>query len=540
MLNEKDYVKQIDPAIDLTRPVKIRIEEGAQNVTVTKYPASSVSPQNIQFNNVNPNSAETIVDRKLFVKASFRLTFLGTNVPSGEFLLQTDGISEYGTPQSGSLVGGVDGLRAFPLSQMLASIQLKMNNQTFTQNINEYIEPLMRYSNYRDVGAEDWSMTPTMQDQYQNYSDFAIYGSARNSLGNYGENGHREPRGGFSGLVVVSQNRQGFADGTASTGLGDVMEAVVDVQITEPIFISPLAFGKRSHRGFVGVKTMALTLNIDSQYQNYIWSHDETSSGKTINNISLSFNTTSTGYANRPELLFTYYTPRMFQKIPENNLYPYHQITDYTFDLNGSLNPGQEQQISVNNIQLDSVPKRVFIFLRTQSGLKTFNDTDSYARIQGINMTFSNQSGLLSDASEQQLYEMSVRNGLKMSWSQWSKFCGSVLCLDFSKQISMDNKNVVGKNGSYQIQYRLNIKNVATSSRTYTVHTVVVNDGYVNVIEQSLDVQNNLGDVDKVYDSPNIHTIDWEDFEMFYGAGLADKLKKYGKKEPAREVQACI
>lgn len=524
-LSADHYVKQIDPVIDLTRPVKLRIEEGAETIQVTRYPAASISLQNIQFNNINPNNADTIVDRKVFVKAAFRLRFTGTGAINGAYLFNSTGAS--GT---GDLQGGTDALRAFPLSQITSSLAVKINSQTFVQNINQYIEPLMRYSNYRDVGEEDWSMTPTMQDQYMQYADSLTYGTAKNALGQYGENGYQTPRGGFAGLNIVQQNIVGQPAGTPSTGVGDLMEAFVDVQVAEPLFISPLAFGKRSHRGFLGVNTMSVTLNIDSNYANRIWSHDAASSGITLNSIELDYAVSTPGFVSRPEIAFTYYTPRMSQMMPKDNLYPYHDITSYTFDFNGPIQPQESQLLSINNIQLDSVPKRVYIFARKLENAKTFNDADAYARIENINFTFSNHNGLLSGANEEQLYKLSIENGLKSSWSQWSKYNGSVLCLDFSKNISLDHNNVVGKNGSYQLQYRLGIKNLFDVATTFTVHTVVVSDGYINIMDQSVDRHSNLGDVDQVYDSPLIHVIDWESAEMFYGAGIADTLKKYTKK----------
>lgn len=515
MLSEQNYVKQIDPRLDLTRPVKIRIEEGGANINVTKYPASSQSATNIQFNNINPPSADTIVDRKVMVKAAFRLRFTGTNVPNTEFLLQTSNID--GT---GELVGGVDALRAFPLSQIMQSITLKINNQTYTQNINQYLEAVMRYSNNRDVGEQDWSMTPTEQDQYKQYSDFVQYGSARNVLGNYGESAYYTPRGGFSGLFVTAQ--------TASTGLGSVVTATVDFEVTEPIFISPLAFGKRSHRGFVGVKTMAITMNLDANYANFVWSHDETSSGKIISNIELDYGTTSPGFASRPEIMFTYLTSRLDQEMPLSNIYPYHQINDYTTENSGSIAPGASQQVTVNNIQLDSVPKRLYVFLSKRPADKTYNDTDTYARIKDFNLTFGNKSGLLTDANEQQLYLMSVRNGLKSSWTQWSKHVGSVLCIDFARDVSLDPRNVVGRSGSYQLQYKLTVENVSASDEIYEIHTVVVNDGYIDIDAQTVTTSSNLGDVDLIYDSSLIHIIDWEEMDMFYGAGIADRIRSLG------------
>lgn len=533
MLEPSRYVKQYDPIIDLIAPTKVVLEEGATDVTITKFPSSSISTANIQFNNIDPPDADTIVDRKVYVKANFRLTFTGNNVPNGEHLLTTNGIDIVGQPTDswrGGLAGGVDGLRAFPLTQILDTLRVKINTQTFTQNLNQYIEPVMRYSNDRNVSEQDWSMSPTMQDTYQQYSDFTTYGSARNVLGNFGENGFRTPRGGFSQCTVVDQYIQGGSSGDPSTDPDSTNIAIVDCSLCEPLFISPLAFGKRTQKGFIGVKQMMITLNISSNYENFIWSHDADSSGKTINSIRLSYDTTTTGMTERPEIMFTYYTPQFAQQIPRDNLYQYHEINDYPLQNSGLLGAGAEQTYSVNNIQLDSVPKRIFIYLRESEDTKTFNNTDTYARIKRIRVTFGNQSGLLSDANENQLFNICSRNGLNSSWSDWTRHTGSVLCLDFAKNISLNYKTIVGKKGSYQIQYNITVQNLSNRDIKYDIHTLVVSEGYVNIVGQSMDVQSSLGPIDEVFYAPEIHVVDPEDYDMFFGAGFADKLRKYGKK----------
>jgi len=46
-----------------------------------------------------------------------------------------------------------------------------------------------------------------------------------------------------------------------------------------------------------------------------------------------------------------------------------------------------------------------------------------------------NKTGILSGMQPQQLYNISAENGINMSWGQWSKRVGSILCLNFGKDI---------------------------------------------------------------------------------------------------------
>ncbi len=46
-----------------------------------------------------------------------------------------------------------------------------------------------------------------------------------------------------------------------------------------------------------------------------------------------------------------------------------------------------------------------------------------------------NKTGILSGFTSQQLYNISVENGVNMSWGQWSRRVGSILCLNIGKDI---------------------------------------------------------------------------------------------------------
>lgn len=530
LLPERDYVKALDPRLDLSQTTKILLEEGGSSVTLQRYTANSVSPSAVSFSQANPPNAATVIDRNMMIRMPVRLKFTATNVPAGQFLFQCDGRSISGLPYTGGLVGGVDAPRAFPVNQITSNLQLNLNSQSFSQQVNQYIEPLLRYDNSRVMGRTNYSLTPTMQDTYQAYDDFTTYGSGKNVLANYGENDGRDPRGGFSGIQVVSQYLVGSADGTPSAGLGSVMIAEVDCEFTENIFVSPLGWGKMDKRGLYGISTMSIVLNIDSNYKNLIWSHDQVSSGKVIQDIELGYGVTTPGFANLPELHVTYITPQFGTPMPMENLYEYNNIAAYLNTQQGSVPPQGIQTVNVNVVQLDSVPSHIFIFAKKRVQDKTYNDPDCYARIRGITMTFGNVSGILSDATEQQLYKISCNNGSKQSWNEWSKYVGSVLCVSFARDISMGMENVVGALGQYQVQYKLNIQNLSRQAITYDVNTIVVYDGFVRVEGRSVYLQNNLGPIKSVYNSPTVRNVEWAGMDQFTGAGFKSFLKSAGKK----------
>src|SRR5690606_32698689 len=130
---------------------------------------------------------------------------------------------------------------------------------------------------------------------------------------------------------------------------------------------------------------------------------------------------------------------------------------------------GVTNPLSSNNIQLNSIPRRMYIYVRerNQDLYSTPNNPDTYFSIENISIQFQNKNGLLASASKQQLYEISVKNHCNMSWTQWSGgpvvnsalpfgstanhygTIGSILCIEYASDIGLDSIEAPGKLGQY-------------------------------------------------------------------------------------------
>lgn len=480
-----------DPRVDLDYRKKYLVEVGGGENTYKNVRSTSYSNSSVQFSAPPPNP-NIIVDSKVYIKMKFRITATGTAV--GPTLFQ---------------LGSNDALRFMPVSQVCNTIQLTLNNATVTTNISDYIEPLLRYNTNVQLREFDYSTSPSMQDQYQNYADYATYGSNRNPLANYGENANEQSRGGFN-YVVISDD--------GSTG-------IIEVEVVEPIFLSPLNFAKRNLRGFIGLQTFDITLNMGDLTR--IWSHS--SLGETFTTFSVSI-------ANNPEALFNYITPQVNEMIPDVNIYPYYSIDRYPTSNSAVISPSTPLvptvfNITSSNIQLNSIPKRIYIFARRNNNTRTYLTSDTYARIDKISVNFNNKSGLLSGASSQDLYQMSVRNGLNMSWVQWYRFTGSVLCLDFAKDMSLSPIEAPGLLGSYQFQYNIDLANPSfTESIIYDLYTVVVSEGSFTIANGNCVQQIGIVSSKDILMSPEVRKLDYYDAlveQSFYGGDVMSTLKKY-------------
>jgi hypothetical protein len=85
--------------------------------------------------------------------------------------------------------------------------------------------------------------------------------------------------------------------------------------------------------------------------------------------------------------------------------------------------------------------------------------SDAFLAIERVDVTFENRSGLLGTATPEDLYQISVSNGCNLSWEQYNRHKGSVLALQFGKDIGLDDGLAPGVRGNYSIQVTVTFRN---------------------------------------------------------------------------------
>ena len=385
-----------DPRTIVENQRQYAVLRSGSQVTMKQWTTTSVSQSSIQFS-CPPPSHKIFVDRKVYITLPVRLTFTGTS-PPGQVLLNP----------------GCDAPRAYPFSSSVDTFQATINNQSMSINMADVIQPLLHYNTDDHLCGSDYSMTPNLLDQSQAYSQ--LYGTNRSPMAFYGDT-----------LDKTMSSRASFPFTVVSN---TATQAIIDMVICEPIFMSPYYFGKHDDSAFYNVTTMDFNITFLGNAGFRMWSHDAVSGpGTTITGISWQFNNfisppfTYT-YANQPIMNFTYITPNETQILPYDVpiTYPYFDITRYPTDAGNAYAPGQSNIIPSNNIQLNSIPRRMYIWCRERNAdlYSTCANPDTYFQINNINIQFENKNGLLASASKRQLYEMCVKNHCKMTWAQWS------------------------------------------------------------------------------------------------------------------------
>ena len=152
--------------------------------------------------------------------------------------------------------------------------------------------------------------------------------------------------------------------------------------------------------------------------------------------------------------------------------------------------------------------------------------TDTYAYISNISITFANSNNLVNSANPIQLYELAAKNGCALSWVQWSKQVGSVLCIDFSQDIGLPDDMFVGlRDANIQLKLTLSYTNLSSSQKDFTIYTLPVYTGVFDITAGQASTQSGLVTLPEYLQAKDIHTLAYEQARNYYGGNFFSNLK---------------
>lgn len=505
-----------DPRIDQDRVPHYIIERSAGDITYRQYQSTSFSSSSITID-TTPPSRDTVVSTKVRIRVPMRIDLTGVGNP----LLPNTAAVVNATQPNIPEYGARSCLRFAPFHQICNNMQVTLNGKTFTEQINRYYEPLMRYGNKDEELGYTESKFPSAQDEYINYADANRYGFVNDPMRRYGDSDK------------MHCGRLGYMEANITSITNGLNAASIDLVVEEDVSISPLCWGDKPSKGIVGLDTLNLFFAISNPQR--VWSNDAQSMAPNV------INTVNVSITSAPIAEFTYLKPRLSTIIPLITRYPYYLVREYNI-LGSNLAPGGSGQTNFQNIQLSQIPRRMYIFARRRDNDLTFNSTDTYARIDKININFGNRSGILGEASTQTLYKISQENGFRESFSAWNKYVGSVLCLDFGKDIPLDALQAPGALQQAQFYFTLDYTNTSDGlfpanvgagpvpAIQYSIYCVVIYEGMM--INNNGQILIETGDVSQL-DIINSDVVTKVPYDMcrdylsggMYGYGPLDKLK---------------
>ena len=512
-----------DDRLCVTDAVKYAVVKGGQNVTVNTFNAIAKSTSSMTFN-IQVPSEQTIIDRRVMLRTKFTITVTGTPA-AGQYLVN---------------LGSSEALAPFPVHQMFQTIQATINNNSINLNCADVINAIVRSNDMRKLSAYN-SLCPTAFDTYYNYSDAVL--AMNNPLGSYYNSADPDlyPRGAFGQLDSITGN---------SVGDGATLKTVAMTFTTsEPLLVSPFIFAdpESNNQGMYGVQNLNFVFNLSSSASRAFRSGSSTSYASCVLSDIAS-----------AELLFSFLTPHPSDLLPARNVVPYYELPRYitTYSSvtglsaattsNGSLQPG-EGKIQSNSIQLSQIPDKLIIFVRKPIGSQSCKDADAFLTIKGISINWNNASGLLSSATQQDLYRFSREAGYNGSWLEWSgkawvaspaggsganvPTSGSMLMLDFAKHIQLtEDWYAPGSLGNFQLQFSLDLQNYtstnwASGANPLELVLITMNSGVFVCERGTSSIFTGLLTKQDVLEASQMVPYSGKEVQRMVGGGWFDKLK---------------
>jgi len=445
------------------------IINGPQISLSKPYNSTSISSSNVSFNNINPPSTSVFVSKEFLLTVTYLVNFTGT--ASGGTLL----LDSWGHDMSA---------RCLFINNSFSNISIGLNNATFTSDLNDIIPAIQRV-NFKN-SAHLISSSCTTTDQSQKYSELVngLNDSVRNPLGAYGVSptSHIPNRGGQLSSYKILTN-------TAISGS-------MLITGTEPIMVSPLNFnGQTNSVNFTHLTNITINGVFDNNLVARVLSISD-NCPSTFSNI--------TCIPQSASIQFTYLTPPALLEIPKAISYDYYPIQRFITDNNTALSNGGTATTICNSLQLSSVPKKLLIFVRQSKNNFTYSSTDTFCRINSVQIEYANRSGILSSSSPQQLYNMSKSNGVDMSYPEWygqsydptdllsnpalfPRFVsgvGSVIAIQPVKDFGLLDSTTSGTSGAQMLQISVNYSSLYKDNtpRFFSVYVLVVSDGVVTLM----------------------------------------------------------
>jgi hypothetical protein len=537
-----DIVKEsvFDDRIIQHRP-RYAVEKGALSLTNAPFSAIAATSSQMTFNVYVP-SENVFVDRALRWSASGYFSMTITAPTSGPGIV---------LPLAGDVVvapGRDFSLSPFPLNGLCQTMTATINDTTAVINTQDVLFEVLRLTDYKKNLLQ--RTCPTMLDKYQ--ANYLGAGAVNSPIGGWDSavNDDVVPNGAFTGLFFTTStgvklentsgvSGQGWSWGpngipvwTANATSGQQLTLYFGFTSTEKLVLSPFVFAddQECDTGLFGINNIQLVMNFLSSPARVIKTLGDLGYNTAISNVA--YNQSQYGTWQNPVLNVQFLTPSLDVPLPPKSVVPYMEFPRYiTQQQNGQLSAfgtqGYINQLQSQTITLPQIPDLLIIYVKAvqQGGNPdpTGNDYgNAYLPLASIynsqiknplSVNFDNFSGLLSSHTTEELYQMSIANGLEMSWNEWSGLAagpavlpslvlgdtahpgyvagarrpttGGFLVLKPSKDITLQPGQAPSLVGNFTLQFNLQVVNTYPFTVQPTLYVITANSGFFESIRGS-------------------------------------------------------
>lgn len=450
------------------------VTQGASNSTFQQFQAVSATNSSIVFN-VQVPSQSIVVNREVQIRAS-----------NFTFYVRLDGAA-VGVPAFS--LGATDSLAPFPLTMLMNTLSSQINNTNVSETISDILPQLLRMNDSRELYRWN-SGTPTLPDQaYLNYPDAVL--ANNNPLAAFNNASYdvcQSPRGAFpfKTCVIKQYNSSNVEQVTATPAtllaVGNYIIAQMSYDLIEPIFLSPFIFANPEYNlgGLVGINTLNLVCQLNSGQR--MWRTANTASATTYAvGLGTYIGGNSNPFQGQVELLLNFLSTQSTDLIPSRSVVPYMSYPRYLTTATTKFIEGQSASVTSANLQLNQVPDKFIIVVRKPMNSQTTTDSDSFFKINSVQISLNNQSGLLSTATNYDLWRLSCEAGSSQSFLEFNGLAtnndasgngvllsttGSLLVLSPSQCLSLPAMLSSGSIGQFNFQITLNVTNPYSNGST--------------------------------------------------------------------------
>ena len=538
-----------DDRIVQSRP-RYAVEKGALSVTNSPFNAIAANTSQHTYNVLVP-SENVFIDRSVdWTSTCFLQAQVSYTVGAANWVIGATDVVPLVSP-------GINmALCPFPLQSLTTTMTATINDTTVTINSQDVLPQVLRMTDYKKNRLI--RTCPTMLDRVQNYA--SALNAPNSVLAGFDQayNVDEVPNGAFPSLVFTQNNGTVFSTTpfvppvgsyTASVGAavaytgtaanpypflqnctlvaGTQYTWTIWLQFTstEKLVLSPFVFSDIHEwdTGLFGCQNIQLVMNLQNPSRvlrsaPYGGEAFGAASGGAFSLFNVQYNTAATvGSFSNSRVNIQFLTPSLDVPLPPKSVVPYMEFPRYISSNLGAFANGQftTQTFSSQTITLPQIPDLLIIYAKPAGGYVSTNPLgvvnqpdvgqgDWMFPITGISVNFDNFAGLLSAHTQQQLYKMSVHNGLEMDWPSWSGSAwsstqaanlspllptvGSMLVLKPGRDIVLQAGQAPSLVGNFVLQFQLTLLNNTAnnpSSVQPQIYVITANSGFFETIKGS-------------------------------------------------------
>jgi hypothetical protein len=540
MSSDIEKLAVFDDRIVQTRP-RYAVEKGALSVTNSPFNAIAANTSQHTYNLLVP-SENVFIDRSVDWTST---CYCQVNVT-----LST-GANTYAIPANGGLplcnIGSDTALCPFPLQSLTTTMTATINDTTVTINSADVLPQVLRMTDYKKNRLI--RTCPTMLDKTQTYPPWK--GGVVSVLNDYGtaHNVDEVANGAFPGFFWTANTGQaalsfpptaaftqasvagnatytlsseypvptllasGYAGGVLPANSSWTFPLFFAFTSTEKLVLSPFVFSDIHEwdTGLFGCQNIQLVMNLGapSRVLRTALNGVVSAAGVGLALAPVTYNTGATqatqAFQNsRVNLQFL--TPSLDVPLPPKSVVPYMEFPRY---ISNGLNPipaagaagSTNITLSSQTITLPQIPDLLIIYVKpvggylTAGGQPDLTQADWMMPIQNVSVNFDNFAGLLSAHTQQQLYKMSVHNGLEQDWPSWSgsawyngsvqSTVGGMLVLKPGRDIVLQAGQAPSLVGNFVLQFNLTVSNTYPGQVQPQIYVITANSGFFETIKGS-------------------------------------------------------